>query len=84
MLVGSTVAALLVVILPVDLSQAITGTPAFGLETDTARWAPPAFQTVLIAWALWSTDAWRAWRCGRSPLVRQLHEDDAEGGGTSD
>jgi len=83
-LVGSIVAAFFVVILPGNLSQAITGTPAFGLETDAARWARLAFQPLLIAWALWSTGAWRAWRCGRSPLSRQPHGDDAEGGGTSD
>ena len=61
-LVGWTVAAFFVVILPGNVSQAVTGTPAFGLETEAARWGRLAFQPVLVLWALWSTGAWRAWR----------------------
>lgn len=61
-LVGWVVAAFFVVIVPGNISQAVTGTPAFGLETDAARWGRLAFQPVLVLWALWSTGAWRAWR----------------------
>lgn len=61
-LVGWIVAAFFVVVLPGNISQAVTGTPAFGLETDAARWGRLAFQPVFVLWALWSTGAWRAWR----------------------
>lgn len=64
-MVGWVVAAFFVVILPGNISQAVTATPAFGLETDAARWGRLAFQPVLVAWALWSTGAWRAWRVRR-------------------
>jgi uncharacterized membrane protein len=61
-LVGWIVAAFFVAVLPGNISQAVTGTPAFGLETDAARWSRLAFQPLLVLWALWSTGAWRAWR----------------------
>lgn len=61
-LVGWIVAAFFVLVLPGNISQAVTGTSAFGLETDAARWGRLAFQPVLVLWALWSTGAWRAWR----------------------
>ncbi|MGM0617421.1 MAG: DoxX family protein [Actinomycetota bacterium] len=61
-LVGWVVAAFFVLVLPGNISQAVTGTSAFGLETDAARWGRLAFQPVLVVWALWSTGAWRAWR----------------------
>ena len=35
---------------------------AFGLDSDRARLVRLFFQPVLVAWALWSTGAWRAWR----------------------
>ena len=60
--VGWLTAAFFLVILPGNISQAVNGTPAFGLDSDAARWGRLAFQPVLIAWALWSTGAWRAWR----------------------
>lgn len=41
------------------------GTDAFGLTSDTARFVRLFFQPVLVAWALWSTGAWRAWRAQR-------------------
>lgn len=61
-LVGWIVAAFFVLVLPGNISQAVTATPAFGLETDAARWGRLAFQPVLVLWALWSTGAWGAWR----------------------
>lgn len=83
-LVGWVVAAFFAVILPGNISQAVTATPAFGLETDAARWGRLAFQPVLVAWALWSTGAWRAWRSGRSPLSRLSQTGDAGDGEISD
>ncbi|MFU8841531.1 MAG: hypothetical protein ACNA8R_12565 [Nitriliruptoraceae bacterium] len=61
-LVGWLVAAFFVAIFPGNISQAVTGTDAFGLDTAAARWARLAFQPVLVVWALWSTGAWAAWR----------------------
>ena len=61
-LIGWLVAALFVVVFPGNISQAITGTDAFGLDSPTARWVRLAFQPLLIAWALWASGAWHAWR----------------------
>jgi len=60
--VGWVVAGLFVVIFPGNVSQLVTGTDAFGLSSDLARWIRLAFQPLLVVWALWSTGAWRAWR----------------------
>lgn len=67
--VGAVTAAFFVVIFPGNISQAITGADAFGLDTAAARWARLAFQPVLVAWALWSTGAWAAWRARAHPAA---------------
>ena len=54
-LVGAVVALFFVVVFPGNLSQYLTGTDAFGLDTDTKRFVRLFFQPVLIAWALWCT-----------------------------
>ena len=64
--VGWIVAAFFVVIFPGNIAQFVEGTDAFGLDTDTKRFVRLFFQPVLVAWALWSTGAWRAWRSARS------------------
>jgi uncharacterized membrane protein len=64
-LVGWILAGFFVVIFPGNISQFVTGTPAFGLETDLARGIRLLFQPVLVVWALWCTGAWRAWRARR-------------------
>ena len=61
-LVGWVVAAFFVAVFPGNISQYVTGTSAFGLNSDTARLVRLFFQPLLVAWALWSTGAWRAWR----------------------
>ena len=61
-LVGWVTAAFFVAIFPGNVAQWLEGRDAFGLDTDTARFARLFFQPVLVAWALWSTGAWRAWR----------------------
>ncbi|MGA8046688.1 MAG: hypothetical protein WCA30_10550 [Dermatophilaceae bacterium] len=61
-LVGWATAAFFVAIFPGNIAQWVEGRDAFGLDTDTARFVRLLFQPVLIAWALWSTGAWRAWR----------------------
>lgn len=60
--VGWVTAAFFVAIFPGNVAQWVEGTDAFGLDTDTARFVRLFFQPVLVAWALWSTGAWRAWR----------------------
>lgn len=54
-LVGAVVALFFVAVFPGNLSQYLTGTDAFGLDTDTKRFVRLFFQPVLIAWALWCT-----------------------------
>jgi uncharacterized membrane protein len=65
-LVGWIVAAFFVVILPGNVAQYLEGTDGFGLDTERKRFIRLFFQPVLVAWALWSTGAWRAWRDGRA------------------
>jgi uncharacterized membrane protein len=60
--VGWVVAAFFVVVFPGNISQFVTQSDAFGLDTDVARGVRLLFQPVLVAWALWSTGAWLAWR----------------------
>jgi len=60
--VGWIVAAFFVAIFPGNIAQFVEGNDGFGLETDLARGVRLVFQPVLVAWALWSTGAWRAWR----------------------
>lgn len=56
-LVGLIVAAFFVAIFPGNISQYVTGTDAFGLDTDTKRFVRLFFQPVLVVWALWCTGA---------------------------
>ncbi len=64
--VGLVVAAFFVAIFPGNISQLVTRTPAFGLETDAARAIRLVFQPLLVIWALWATGAWSAWRNRRA------------------
>ena len=52
-------------VFPGNVSQFVTGTDAFGLDTDGARAVRLLFQPLLVAWAIWS--------CGSWPLVRRRH-----------
>lgn len=59
-LVGWLLAGFYVVIFPGNISQYLTGTDAFGLDSDGARAVRLLFQPVLVVWALWCTGAlWR-------------------------
>ena len=62
--VGWVVAAFLVAVFPGNVHQLVSHSDAFSLDSDLARWLRLPFQPVLIAWAPWSTDAWRRrpWR----------------------
>jgi len=66
-LVGTVAAAFFVIIFPGNIGQWLEGTDGFGLDTDGKRFARLFFQPVLVAWALGSTEAWRAWRTGTWP-----------------
>lgn len=57
--VGLAAAAFFILIFPGNISQYVNRIDAFGLNTDQARFIRLFFQPVLVAWALWSTDAWR-------------------------
>ncbi|WP_407342020.1 hypothetical protein [Pengzhenrongella phosphoraccumulans] len=65
-IVGGVVAAFFVAVFPGNISQLVTHTDAFGLDTDAARAIRLVFQPLLVLWALWSTGAWRTWRNYRS------------------
>ena len=64
-MVGWVVAAFFIAIFPGNISQFITGTAAFGLDSDAARFMRLLFQPVLVIWALWCTSAWSHWRENR-------------------
>ena len=57
--VGLLLAAFYVLVFPGNISQALTHTSAFGLDTDASRILRLFFQPVLVAWALWCTDGLR-------------------------
>ena len=63
--VGWVVALFFLAIFPGNISQFVTATDSFGLNSDLARGIRLLFQPLLVAWALWSTGAWRAWRASR-------------------
>ncbi|UNX53760.1 hypothetical protein MF406_12290 [Georgenia sp. TF02-10] len=63
--VGWLAAAFFVAIFPGNISQYLTRSDAFGLNSDRARAVRLLFQPALVAWALWSTGAWRAFRAAR-------------------
>lgn len=57
--VGWVVGAFFVAVFPGNISQYTNQVDGFGLDTDRARLIRLFFQPVLVAWALWSTGAWR-------------------------
>lgn len=64
--VGWVAAAFFVAIFPGNISQLVTRTDAFGLDTDLARAVRLLGQPLLVLWALWSTGAWREYREARA------------------
>jgi uncharacterized membrane protein len=52
---GRLTALFFVAIFPGNISQYVTKTSAFGLDTDRKRAIRLLFQPLLVAWALWST-----------------------------
>lgn len=57
--VGILVAAFFIAIFPGNISQYLTQTDAFGLNTDEARLIRLFFQPLLVVWALWATGGWK-------------------------
>ena len=63
---GWSLALFFVLIFPGNVAQYLEGKDAFGvLDSDRARLIRLFFQPVLIAWAVWSTGAWKAWRISK-------------------
>jgi uncharacterized membrane protein len=58
--VGLALALFYVLIFPGNISQYTNEVDAFGLDTDRARLIRLFFQPVLVAWALWSSGAYKA------------------------
>ncbi|WP_299154148.1 DoxX family membrane protein [uncultured Christiangramia sp.] len=64
--VGWFLAIFFVLIFPGNIAQYVDGKDAFGvLDSDRARLIRLFFQPALIAWVLWSTGAWTAWRSSK-------------------
>lgn len=63
--VGLAAAAFFIAIFPGNISQYVTQTDGFGLDTDQKRFIRLFFQPLLVIWALWSTGAWQALRSRR-------------------
>lgn len=54
-LIGRTTALFFALVFPGNISQLVTKTSAFGLDTDRKRALRLLFQPILIVWAVWST-----------------------------
>lgn len=61
-LAGLATAIFFVLIFPGNISQYVNEVNAFGLDTNQSRLIRLFFQPLLVAWALWSTGAFRAWK----------------------
>jgi uncharacterized membrane protein len=70
--VGIALAAFFIIIFPGNISQYLTETSAFGLETDTQRLVRLLFQPVLIFAAVWSTSSWSKVKT-ITPIFNQKH-----------
>ena len=57
--VGIVVSLFFLAVFPGNISQFLTHTDAFGLNSDSARAVRLIFQPVLVLWALWSTGFFR-------------------------
>lgn len=67
--VGWIAALFFILVFPGNIAQLVEHRSAFGLDTDLKRWLRLPFQPVLIAWAVWSTGAWQAWRKNRRSVL---------------
>lgn len=62
---GWLVAGFFVAVFPGNISQFLTHTDAFGLDSDLSRGIRLLFQPLLVVWALWCTEAWASFRARR-------------------
>lgn len=60
-LIGWLAAIFFILIFPGNISQYVNHIDAFGMHTDYDRLKRLFFQPVLVAWALWSTGAFKAY-----------------------
>lgn len=60
-LIGLIAAIFFVLIFPGNVAQYVNQTDAFGLNSDQSRFIRLFFQPLLVAWALWSTGAFKAY-----------------------
>ena len=64
---GWALAIFFILIFPGNIAQYMDGKDAFGvLDSDGARLRRLFFYPVLIALALWSSGAWKAWRTSKT------------------
>lgn len=54
---GLATALFFIAVFPGNVSQFLTQTDAFGLNSDAARAIRLAFQPLLVIWSLWATDS---------------------------
>ena len=59
---GLALALFFVLVFPGNIAQYVNHTSAFGLDTDSKRFARLFFQPVLVLWALWSSGAYAQWQ----------------------
>ena len=61
---GWALAIFFILVFPGNIAQYLDSKDAFAgvLDSDRARLRRLFYQPILIAWALWSTSAWKAWR----------------------
>jgi uncharacterized membrane protein len=57
--VGLAAAVFFILIFPGNINQYVNQIDAFGLDTDIKRLIRLFFQPPLVAWAIWSTNAWQ-------------------------
>jgi len=57
--VGVIAGVFFILIFPGNINQYLNQIDAFGLDTDTKRLIRLFFQPPLVAWAIWSTNAWQ-------------------------
>lgn len=65
-IVGVVVAIFFLLVFPGNISQLLTHTNSFGLDSDLSRGIRLLFQPLLVIWALWATGAWTAMRARRT------------------
>ena len=61
-IVGPAVAVFFLLVFPGNISQLLTHTNSFGLNSDLSRGIRLLFQPVLVLWALWATGVLSEWR----------------------